>query len=73
MVAIAIDVTHATDYPGADKKRNHEVKLGGGPVLGRGATINDGVFHGCAKPPALWESRPPCKRAASQAVPMPTP
>src|SRR5215211_8241771 len=46
MVAIAIDVTHATDYPGADKKRNHEVKLGGGPVLGRGATINDGVFSG---------------------------
>jgi putative aminopeptidase FrvX len=46
MVAIAIDVTHATDYPGADKKRNHEVKLGGGPVLSRGATINDSVFHG---------------------------
>jgi putative aminopeptidase FrvX len=46
MVAIAIDVTHATDYPGADKKRNHEVKLGGGPVLSRGATINDGVFNG---------------------------
>ena len=45
-VAIAIDVTHATDYPGADKKRNHEVKLGGGPVLGRGATVNDGVFMG---------------------------
>src|SRR5215210_8924880 len=45
-VAIAIDVTHATDYPGADKKRDHEVKLGAGPVLGRGATINDGVFNG---------------------------
>lgn len=45
-VAIAIDVTHATDYPGADKKRNHEVKLGGGPVLGRGATVNDSVFLG---------------------------
>ncbi|MGH2617623.1 MAG: M20/M25/M40 family metallo-hydrolase, partial [Thermomicrobiales bacterium] len=45
-VAIAIDVTHATDYPGADKKRDHEVKLGGGPVLGRGATINDGVYVG---------------------------
>ena len=45
-VAVAIDVTHATDYPGADKKRNHEVKLGGGPVLGRGATVNDGVFQG---------------------------
>jgi putative aminopeptidase FrvX len=46
MVGIAVDVTHATDYPGADKKRNHEVKLGGGPVLGRGATVNDGVFFG---------------------------
>jgi putative aminopeptidase FrvX len=46
MVGIAIDVTHATDYPGADKKRNHEVKLGGGPVLGRGATVNDGVYYG---------------------------
>ena len=45
-VAIAIDVTHATDYPGADKKRDHEVKLGGGPVLTRGATINDAVFFG---------------------------
>jgi endoglucanase len=45
-VAIAIDVTHATDYPGADKKQDDEVKLGGGPVLGRGVTINDGVFAG---------------------------
>lgn len=45
-VAIAIDVTHATDYPGADMKRDHEVKLGGGPVLTRGATINDGVYFG---------------------------
>jgi endoglucanase len=45
-VAIAIDVTHATDYPGADKKRDHEVKLGGGPVLGRGSSVNDGVFYG---------------------------
>ena len=46
LIGIAIDVTHATDYPGADKKRNHEVKLAGGPVLGRGATVNDGVFLG---------------------------
>lgn len=45
-VAIAVDVTHATDYPGADKKRDHEVTLGGGPVLGRGVTINDAVFSG---------------------------
>jgi endoglucanase len=45
-VAIAVDLTHPTDYPGADKRRNNEVKLGGGPVLSRGATINDGVFRG---------------------------
>lgn len=46
MIAIAIDVTHSTDYPGADKKADSEVKLGGGPVLTRGASINHKVFEG---------------------------
>ena len=45
MVAIAIDVTHATDYPGADKRRNDEVALGSGPVLSRGASINPVVYE----------------------------
>jgi putative aminopeptidase FrvX len=45
-VAIAIDVTHATDYPGADKKRDGEVRLGGGPVLTRGASLNPAVYLG---------------------------
>jgi putative aminopeptidase FrvX len=45
-VAIAIDVTHATDYPTADKKRDDEVKMGGGPVLTRGASLNPVVFKG---------------------------
>lgn len=45
-VAIAIDVTHATDYPGADKKRDDEVKVGGGPVLARGASLNPIVYEG---------------------------
>lgn len=45
-VAIAIDVTHSTDYPGADKKRDGEVKVGGGPVLTRGASLNPIVFRG---------------------------
>ena len=45
-VAIAVDVTHATDYPGADKQANGEVKLGGGPVLSRGASVNPVVFEG---------------------------
>lgn len=43
-VSIAIDVTHATDYPGADKKRDDEVTLGGGPVLTRGASAHPVVF-----------------------------
>ena len=46
VVAIAIDVTHATDYPEADKKSDGEVRLGGGPVLTRGASVNPVVFAG---------------------------
>jgi len=38
--AVAVDVTHGTDYPDADKKRFGEVKLGKGPVLHRGANMN---------------------------------
>jgi putative aminopeptidase FrvX len=43
-VGIAVDVTHATDYPGADKKRDGEVALGGGPVVTRGGTLNPVVY-----------------------------
>jgi len=39
-VAVVIDVTHATDYPNADKRLNGEVTIGGGPVLSRGASLN---------------------------------
>lgn len=39
-LAIAIDVTFATDYPSANKDKQAEVKLGGGPVLAKGAPIN---------------------------------
>jgi putative aminopeptidase FrvX len=43
-VAIVVDVTHATDYPGIDKRRHGEYRLGGGPVLSRGSAVNDQVF-----------------------------
>ena len=46
LVSIALDVTHATDYPGGDKQRNSDVTLGGGPVLCRGASLNPVVFRG---------------------------
>jgi len=40
VVGIAIDVMHASDYPGGDKERTGEVVLGKGPTLCRGANIN---------------------------------
>jgi putative aminopeptidase FrvX len=44
-VAVVVDVTHATDYPGAEKKRAGEHKLGGGPVLSRGSSVSPVVFQ----------------------------
>jgi endoglucanase len=44
VAAIVVDVTHATDFPGAEKKRHGEVKLGGGPVLSRGSAVSPVVF-----------------------------
>ena len=43
-IGIAVDVCHATDTPGNDKKQVGEVKVGGGPVLFRGPNINPHVF-----------------------------
>lgn len=44
LVALAVDLTHTTDYPGGDKKRNDQAALGTGPVLARGASINPVIF-----------------------------
>lgn len=44
-VAIVVDVTHATDHPGADKKDAGDVRLGAGPVLSRGSAVNPVVFE----------------------------
>jgi endoglucanase len=43
-VALAVDVTHATDQPGGDPKQDGEHKLGSGAAIGRGSTINPRVF-----------------------------
>ena len=43
-VALVVDVTHATDYPGAEKKQAGDHKLGGGPVLSRGSAVSPVVF-----------------------------
>jgi endoglucanase len=44
-VGIAIDVTHATDTPGNDKKQLGDTRLGDGPVVFRGPNINPRVFE----------------------------
>jgi len=46
-VGIAVDVEFATDFPtmDAEKKRIGEVKMGGGPVIVRGANINPKMFE----------------------------
>ena len=39
-VAIVVDVTHATDHPGGEKKKHGDIRLGAGPVLSRGSAVN---------------------------------
>jgi len=44
-IALAVDVGHATDHPDCDNRKFGETKLGGGPILCRGANINPKVFE----------------------------
>ncbi len=44
-VALAFDVTHATDYPGIDKTKYGKITCGEGPVIARGPNINPVVFE----------------------------
>lgn len=44
-VGIAVDVTHATDYPSVEKRKEGDLKMGAGPVVARGANINHVVFE----------------------------
>jgi putative aminopeptidase FrvX len=44
-VAIAVDVTHATDVRGGDPEEEGEHSLGGGPALTRGPSLHPRVFE----------------------------
>ena len=44
-VALAVDVTGATDVPEGDPKLDGEAKLGAGPIINRGSTISPKVFE----------------------------
>jgi putative aminopeptidase FrvX len=43
-VALVVDVSHATDYPGIDKRKRGDHRLDSGPILARGASVNERVF-----------------------------
>jgi putative aminopeptidase FrvX len=45
-VAIAVDVTNATDYPSTSKQQYGHVELGKGPALSRGGGVHPRVFEG---------------------------
>jgi putative aminopeptidase FrvX len=45
LVGLATDVGHAMDFPGAEKKRVGDIRLGNGPIITRGANINPRVFE----------------------------
>lgn len=44
-VGIAVEVGFATDFPDVDKKEVGEAKVGGGPIIARGANINPVLFN----------------------------
>jgi endoglucanase len=44
-MAIVVDVTHATDHPNMEKKEIGDHRLGGGPVLARGALLSPVIFE----------------------------
>ena len=51
-LAIAVDVTFATDYPGTEPECTGDVKLGSGPVLCHSSIVNktvNNLLRGCAK------------------------
>lgn len=48
-VALAFDVTHATDYPGIDKSKYGDIQCGKGPVIARGPNINSIVYERLVK------------------------
>jgi putative aminopeptidase FrvX len=43
-VAVAVDVSHATDHPDCDHRKYGETRLGGGPIICRGPNINPKVY-----------------------------
>ena len=71
-LAIAVDVTHATDAPGVDEKELGSHPLGSGPVIGRGSTLSPKVFELLVETAEDGGHRV-LDRAPAAAAPAPTP
>ena len=54
-MGVAVDVGHATDYPGCNPKLVGEASLGGGPILHRGPNFNPALYDRLVR--AAKESR----------------
>lgn len=65
LVAIAIDLTHPTDHPEGDKKREVQVRMGGGAVLARGTTVNEKVARGLQDAARRLGLNPPVQATAA--------
>ena len=48
-LGIAVDVGHGTDHPDTDPRKHSKLKLGGGPIIGRGPNINPFMFKRLVK------------------------
>lgn len=46
---VAVDVTHASDYPSSDAKKQGDIKINAGPVIERGPNINPVVERALVK------------------------
>jgi putative aminopeptidase FrvX len=44
-LALAVDVSHATDAPGVEEKEVGRHPLGSGPIIGRGSTLSPRIFE----------------------------
>ena len=56
-LAIAVDVTHATDVPGVEEKESGSHPLGSGPVIGRGSTLAPKAYELLAEAAESAEDR----------------
>ena len=72
-IALAVDVSHATDHPDADHRKYGAFTLGGGPILTRGPNVHPAVFDRLMDCAEKKECRCKLRQTPVQRAPMPGP